>query len=184
MGLNVYATSKKKYYKLNPCILTAFFDKKLKYDFNKHDGWHRLENYLAGQSYIQFSGEWTVYLNDDSLLTELSLSGLEEKLSTLKPDEASNSKSLSELGAVGKRSLDIREHTITFKRDETSQGNEEMHDIEAILSDIKNMFKELVSVTVSPSSDESAKLLASNLGPFFERLKSNLERFVSILNLM
>ncbi|GFS86943.1 uncharacterized protein NPIL_464241 [Nephila pilipes] len=230
LGIDAYKSYKRKFYKLTPRILTVFFENNLKGTFNKCGGWKQLEKYLSGQDYLQFSGEWTTYLDDEcggkfpkkvreglseffrirkqwsnppklykpprkqdpnlwnnltiqvvstldaSLLAELEVSSTDEKGSTSTLDE--KSKSLSELGAVGGRS---REHSVTSERDEASEGTD---DIEATLSDIKNMFKELLSETASPSSDETAKRLASNLGPFFERLKSNLERVVSILNLM
>ncbi|GFS86944.1 uncharacterized protein NPIL_464251 [Nephila pilipes] len=232
LGVYIYNTTPKKFYKLTPRILTVFFENKLIHGFKKRGGWNRLEKYLASQDYLQFSGDWTDYMGPDnkskkripkrvhdklfelfitrmerisskkclkeweeqlvkdltrqvvstldaSLLAELKVSPTDEKGSTSILDE--ESKSVSELGAVGGRS---REHSVTSERNETSGGKGKTDDIEAILSDIKNMFSELVSVTVSPSSDETAKRLASNLDPFFERLKSNLERVVSILNLL
>ncbi|GFT97740.1 hypothetical protein NPIL_96361 [Nephila pilipes] len=208
LGIHIYNTKQKKYYKLTPHILTVFFENKLIHGFKTRGGWNRLEKYLASQDYLQFSGDWTDYLGpkekrkkripkrvDDKLfeLFKNRIKGVvsrkcykecdeqltDEKGSTSTLDE--ESKSLSELGAVRGRNS---EHSVTSERNETSGGKGKTDDIEAILSDIKNMFSELVSVTVSPSSDETAKRFASNLDPFFERLKSNLERVVSILNFL
>ncbi|GFS86940.1 uncharacterized protein NPIL_464231 [Nephila pilipes] len=224
MGVYIYFTTRRKFYKLTPRILIVFFENQLNSDFKLRGGWTALEEYLCRQDYLQVSGEsgekspkkvedkllelrrknvsfgmgegsgnyqllknltgQVVSTLDSSLITELSLSSQEEKLLTSTKEEASNSKSLSELYPVGGRSLEIGERSISSERDKTPVENEEIKDIEAILSDIKNMFSEPVSKTTSSSSDESAKRLASNLGSFFERLKSNLERVVSILNLM
>ncbi|GFT84779.1 hypothetical protein NPIL_224901 [Nephila pilipes] len=196
LGVVVYLATQKEFYKLTPRILTVFFENILIHGFKTHGGWNKLEKDLASQDYVHISGDWADYIGHGvedltrQVISALDASSIRELKAPTKKLKRSTSmrkkatKSLSEIGAVGGRSLEIDEHLITSKRNETSHGNEEMDDIEAILSDIKNMFTELVSVTVPSSSDESAKRLANNLGPFFERLKSNLERVVSILNLM
>ncbi|GFQ78980.1 uncharacterized protein TNCT_472701 [Trichonephila clavata] len=60
MSEKICFTTGKKFYKLDPRILTAFFDNCLRKDFKKRGGWNRLEKHL-NKKYREYRNECAAY---------------------------------------------------------------------------------------------------------------------------
>ncbi|GFT18841.1 uncharacterized protein NPIL_232911 [Nephila pilipes] len=64
IGINIYNATGKKFYKLTPRILTAFFEKVLREDFKKRGGWKSLEKYLLSRDYVEYYETITTLMNE------------------------------------------------------------------------------------------------------------------------
>ncbi|GFR06344.1 uncharacterized protein TNCT_83761 [Trichonephila clavata] len=116
---------------------------------------------------------------DVSIITEVRLSFLPEKQSQ---DEASNSKSLEELGAVGGKDLELG-HCSKDSEDESLCVDELYSALESRLLNVKAKFDQ-VYCDEDKTFEESASYVANYLESTMLNVQTRLENAVTILKLL